>query len=39
MKNTNGLREFIVEVEENTIICSLAPSSDIMRKPLPEVEM
>lgn len=33
------IREFIVEVDENTIICSLAPSSDITRKPLPEVEI
>lgn len=32
------IREFIVEVDENAIICSLAPSSDIMRKPLPEVD-
>lgn len=33
------IREFIVEDDENTIICSLAPSSDIIRKPLPEVEI
>lgn len=33
------IREFIVEVDENTMICSLAPSTDIIRKPLPEVEI